>query len=225
MIISVHLPKTAGTSFLASLEGHFGTALIKDYADLPINTPTAERNRMALENGIQNATRDFTGVECIHGHFLPVKYLPAATNRDMKFITWLRNPVDRVLSHYHFWKNFHDPASAGALHARMVAENWSLERFCLGPEVRNLYCQFLWAFPPWNFAFVGITEFYEEDLNYFGQYHLGAQLKAHAANTSPGQGNAYGVDENFRKKIEAYHSLDMDLYKMAVQKRTTQRWI
>ncbi len=29
----------------------------------------------------------------------------------------------------------------------MVEEEWTLERFCLEPELKNLYSQFLWGFP------------------------------------------------------------------------------
>jgi hypothetical protein len=225
MIISVHLPKTAGSSFAASLEEHFGPSLLKDYADLPTNTPPEVRNRTALENGIKNAEFNFAGIECIHGHFLPVKYLPASVKNGMKFVAWMRNPVDRVLSHFHFWKKFPNTPALGELHGKMIAENWSLERFCLGPEVRNLYCQFLWAFPLRSFDFVGITEFYEEDLNYFGRFFLGKKLEAKALNTSGGHGKPYAIDGALRKQIEAYHSMDMDLYRMAVEKRAARRCI
>lgn len=219
MIISVHLPKTAGTSFLASLEEHFGAALLKDYADLPINTPPESRHRMALEKGRENAGRSFAGIECIHGHFLPVKYLPASKMHETKFVAWLRNPVDRVFSHYHFWRNHHDPASAGALHNKVIAENWSLERFCLGPEVKNLYGQFLWSFPPSNFDFIGITEFYGEDLNYFGRRYLGKELDARNLNVRSADGESSGIDNAFRKKLEEHHAMDMELYEMALARR------
>jgi hypothetical protein len=53
MIISLHLPKTAGTSFAAALETHFQTRLFIDNADLPINTPQYERNRAALEANLR----------------------------------------------------------------------------------------------------------------------------------------------------------------------------
>ena len=224
MLISVHMPKTAGTSFLATLELHFGAALLKDYADLPINTPPAQRHRSALENALRNSTRDFAGIDCIHGHFLPAKYLTAASSpAGVQFITWMRDPVDRVVSHFHFWKNYHDPASAGALHSKVVAEDWSLERFTLGSELQNLYSQFLWAFPPWNFDFIGITEHYAADLEYFTRRHLGKPASPQMLNLAPALGESRHIDDTLRKKIEAHHALDMGLYRAALEKRAARK--
>ena len=42
-----------------------------------------------------------------------------------------------------------------------MEKGWSLERFCLGPEVRNIYSQFLYGFLLEYFSFIGTTEFYE----------------------------------------------------------------
>jgi hypothetical protein len=220
LIISVHLPKTAGTSFAAALDTHFRTRLLRDYSDYPINTPQPERNRAALQASLRNAESDLPDVECIHGHFLPIKYLLLAYKREVKFVTWMRNPVERTLSHYYDWKKTYSPRSA-PLHRRVVEEDWSIERFCLGPEVRNLYWQFLWGFPLDYFDFIGITEFYEEDIAYFGQHYLGASTKAKRLNVRTN--GAYQIDKSFRNEIEAFHDRDMDLYRKALEKRLTRR--
>jgi len=120
LLVSVHLPKTAGTSFAASLEEIYGSKLLRDYSDIPINTPAYERNKMALQAGICNAEKDFRDVECIHGHFLPVKYLLFSDKRQTTFVTWMRNPVERVLSHYLFWKKTFDPKTAAPLHRKTI---------------------------------------------------------------------------------------------------------
>ena len=100
MIISLHLPKTAGSSFARSLEAHFGPRLLKDYADVPINTPVYERNQAALRASIDIGEQGVTGMACIHGHFLPLKYLLLGTKQELTFITWMRNPVERAYSQY-----------------------------------------------------------------------------------------------------------------------------
>ena len=129
LLVSLHLPKTAGTSFGSALKTRFGNALLRDYADVPINTPPFERNKAAMQAALDNAEADWSGIECIHGHFLPVKYLLLAARRELKFVTWLRDPVERVLSHYDFWRRGYDPATAPPLHRKVVEENWPLERF------------------------------------------------------------------------------------------------
>ena len=47
-------------------------------------------------------------VACIHGHFLPVKYRIALARRPAHYVTWLRDPVERIASHYAFWRRDYD---------------------------------------------------------------------------------------------------------------------
>lgn len=220
LLISVHLPKTAGTSFAASLDRHFRAGLLRDYSDLPINTPQPERNRAALQASLRNTASDFAGVECIHGHFLPIKYLLLVHEREVNFVTWMRHPVERALSHFYHWKRLGSQASA-PLHRRVVEEDWSVERFCMGPELRNLYWQFFWGFPMHYFDFIGITEYYEDDLAYFSQHYLGSSARARRKNIR--NPSAYEIDRSFRNEIEAFHDRDMELYRNALEKRRTLR--
>ncbi|MCI0494505.1 hypothetical protein L0Z72_05825, partial [candidate division KSB1 bacterium] len=85
-----------------SLEGHYGEKLLRDYSDYPMNTPVYERNKQALQANFADMQK-LNGIECIHGHFLPVKYLLLSVEKDVTFITWLRNPVEMLVSFYHFW--------------------------------------------------------------------------------------------------------------------------
>ncbi|MGD9226017.1 MAG: sulfotransferase family 2 domain-containing protein [Desulfobacterales bacterium] len=223
MIISLHLPKTAGTSFAAALEMHFQTRFFLDNADLPINTPQYERNKAALETSLRYTDSYFSDVECIHGHFLPIKYLLMGYKREVKFVTWMRNPVERILSHYYFWKRTYRPGKVPSLHQKVVEENWSIERFCLGPEIRNLYWQFLWGFPIDYFDFIGITEYYETDFAYFVQHYLHDSIEPKRLNVSSKGHGAYQIDRSFRNEIEAFHNRDIELYQSALEKRVTQR--
>jgi hypothetical protein len=222
MIISIHLPKTGGVSFRATLEETFGDALMKDYTDLPLNTPPYERNKAAIEASLQICQKDFQGIECIHGHFLPVKFLLLSQNMDMTFITWMRHPVDRLLSQYYFWQRKYHPKRSAMLHRKVVEEEWSLERFCLGPENRDFYTQYLWGFPLEYFSFIGITEFFEEDHQYFCQRYLGTTSEIKRLNVGPQGGNAYEIEPPLREEIEQYHAKDMDLYRRALSIRQSR---
>jgi len=221
MLISLHLPKTAGSSFLYSLEGYYGINLLHDYADLPINTPVFKRNRNALKMCVLNGVKSYENVECIHGHFLPLKYL---LFRDAKFVTWMRDPVERLGSHYFYWLRNYNPLNASLLHKKVIEEKWSLERFCLGPELRNVYSQFFWGFPIKRFDFIGITEYYETELEYFSNDFFGTTLQAGRRNINLNKKNAsYFEDKNLRTKVEQYHDKDVSLYKRALDIRLTMR--
>jgi hypothetical protein len=222
MIISLHLPKTAGVSFRATLEEHFGDALLKDYTDLPINTPRYERNKAALEASLEICQKDLQGIECIHGHFLPIKYLLLAEKLDIQFVAWMRNPVDRLLSQYYFWQRKYDPTRSADLHKKVVEEDWSIERLCLGPENKDFYTQYLWGFPLEYFSFIGITEFYEDDHTYFCQRYLGTTSQVKRLNIGPQGGSAYTIEPSLREKIEQYHEKDMDLYQRALSIRLSR---
>lgn len=216
MIISLHLPKTAGMSFRRSLQDYFGKSLVPHY-DYPLNYPEYERCRNALQTAIKIAEHEGEPPKCIHGHFLPVTYLLLAVKRDLKFITWMRNPVDRAVSHYNFWVKVYDPELAPPLLKKMAEENWSLERFCLGEEFRNIYSQYLWGFPFERFDFIGIAESYDDDLAYFSREYLDDSLVSYSENVAEKKGGRYEIDADLRKRIEAHHSKDMELYEKALQ--------
>ena len=218
MLISVHLPKTGGSSFKLSLDQHFGQNILLDYADLPINTPPLQRNRNVLISALKNAERDFGEVECIHGHFMPAKYLLLNTIKPQIFVTWMRHPVERVISHYYFWQRFYLP-EAPPLHKRIVEEKWSLEKFCLSDEMRDFYNQFLWGFPLQNFNFIGITEHFEEDFMYFTQKFLQTNMASYKVNINENKKGSYPISKSFMKQIESFHQVDMELYHTALKFR------
>ncbi len=225
MLVSVHLPKTAGTSFLRTLEEHFGHRLRKDYDDRPINRSSLARNSRALYQCAANSlgAAGLEGVECIHGHFLPLKYRLLRVPGDKQFVTWMREPVARLVSHYHYWKRSFDPLESAALHRRVVEEDWSLERFCLGPELRNVYSKFLWGFPLARFSFIGITEHYEADISYFCREFLKETATPVRENISPpGEKDALLEDVEFCARVESHHSADVALYRQALAARSAR---
>jgi hypothetical protein len=71
-----------------------------------------------------------------------------------------------------------------------------------------------------NFDFVGLTEFYEDDLRYFSERFLKTKIEAYRLNCAiDGKAGRYEVDPGFRKEVEDFHSEDMALYKRASQDR------
>jgi hypothetical protein len=221
LLISVHLPKTAGTSFERALRSHFGERLRLDYASKPLHQRPAARRlqamRRALEHGLHAPDAD---IACIHGHFLPLAYRWLRSPGPRTFVTWLRDPVERLASHYQHWQRVENPPATDVLHVRMLDENWSFEQFALAPQLRNSYAQFLWGFPFAAFSFVGISEHYAEDLAFFGRHILGGELPICEERRNPEapQGR-YDIDEALRRRIRRYHATDQDLYERALTLR------
>jgi hypothetical protein len=219
MLISLHLPKTAGMSFGKSLQEHFGNALLLDYKDAPIAATEYTRAKEALMASVKIADRGLAGYECIHGHFLPIKYLLLNLKIDITFVTWMRDPIERMLSHYHYWLRSYDPKTSASHHKKFIEENWSLERFCLGPEFRNIYSQYLWGFPLRKFDFVGIAEFYQDDFDFFSKKYLGKKGTVYEENVARNVGGRYKIEDSLREKIILHHKEDMELYKEALETR------
>lgn len=218
-LISLHLPKTAGSSFRTTLEDVFAERLLCDYGDRSISKPPLLRHQEVLAAALSVAEYGAGEYDCVHGHFLPVKYLPLADRESCYFITWMRHPVERLISHYHFWQQSYHPESAPPHHRRVVEEGWSLEQFCLSEQFRNLYTQYLWGFPLENFTFVGITEHYSEDLDYFAEHVLKQPLNKHRVNVTAGSSARQRLSPDTQRSVERFHAADIQLYERALQMR------
>ena len=92
-------------------------------------------------------------------------------------------------------------------------ESWSLERFCFSQEMQNIYSKFFWGFPFDRFSFVGVTENYESDLQYFARVVLNSELPLSNVNVNPRKTvGRYIEDEQLRSNLERFHNKDMQLY-------------
>jgi hypothetical protein len=111
LLAFVHIPRTGG--------GTVSTAVSKNYS--PLRSPgNAQKNpdatRVALKRLVGSLDRwKAAGDHVPYG--LYAQYLPA----DTRYMTFLREPVDRVLSHYHFHAQAGTtPGSAGARKLRQI---------------------------------------------------------------------------------------------------------
>ena len=86
MVVSIHVPKCAGTSFRNVLSDQFGSRLWLNYGS--IFTEADFRPELIPAN-----------TACIHGHFLGDAFDSFVPRP--RFMTWVRHPVDRVVSNYY----------------------------------------------------------------------------------------------------------------------------
>ena len=215
-IISLHLPKTAGTSFVYTLKNYFGEKIFLDYSDLPISISIQARAKSAIQKSLEIADSGLLGWKCVHGHFLPFKYLLLSTHTKLHFITWMRHPLYRAISHYNYWQKTYDPRTSLPHQKKVIEGCWSLEDFCFSNEYRNLYSQYLWGFPLEYFKFIGVTEFFDEDFKFFTKKWLSIDVKPTRLNNS---NPCFEVDHEFIKTFEEFHANDMNLYRRALEMR------
>ena len=224
MLISVHMPKCGGISFRELLENHFESRILLDYKDVPINMSVDVRQRSARRSRALNALFGrlrFGAFDCIHGHFMPNKYRPFYNKKNVVFVTWLRDPIDRLASHYYFWQRAYDVNRSAPLHRKVIEDDWSFEQFCFSDELRNIYANFLWEFGVDKFNFIGITEHFKEDITYFANEYLNVNLtEIPQANVNPkGMTDYFDENEDLRLELMKWHAEDYQIYEYALQKR------
>jgi len=96
-LISIHIPKTGGSSFRAILNDWFGSSLLLHYFD-------PARGRMPKKHRLKNIWSEYKSNVCIHGHFNNNRgfgvrdYYPNLN----QFITLVREPLEMQISLFHF---------------------------------------------------------------------------------------------------------------------------
>jgi len=215
-LAAVHLPKTAGTSFLVALRQAFGEDLLLDYADRPLAHSRWRRRIDATRHAIVNAGGTVRA-RCVYGHFMPLKY---STVKGIRFSAWLRDPVQRVVSRYHHYVRH---ASGEPQHARWgLVPGLSLEQFARLPQYQNTYAEYFWMLPLSRFDFIGITEEYDGELARFARcFGISADLQAPSRNRNPDRQEhaAYAIDPRLDRLIRDLNARDVAIYEYARARR------
>ena len=218
MLISVHIPKTGGSTFQALLLSYFGEKLFLDYADQPMTHGNLMRKITPLKN-FRKTKEILDSYACVHGHFLPIKYY--LLNKDNIFSIWLRDPVERVVSRYYHWTR-HKKEFRGRV---TFPENMTLEQFCKIRHFHNLYYKYLWGMDINKFNFIGITEKYDSSVEVFRrQFNISLDNKIPKCNDNPLKlTEKYNVGPKLKKLIYKTNRKDMAIYKLALKKNQELR--
>ena len=218
--LMVHIPKTAGTSFRKAVREIFGESMLLDYSDKPLKVSRWKRNWRTWLQGRRSNALALADNACIFGHYMPLKYSRLVRTRECRLITWLRDPIERMVSHYHFIFEHHRLRKLAPGQSQVVDENWTMEQFMFSPTYRNFSCQFLWGVGLKKFDFVGLVEHYDADLFDFGMQFFDRELMAHREKQSPMRAPCPFLDDpQVRRMAERFHAGDMQLYRQALKMR------
>lgn len=210
LIVSVHIPKTGGVSFREMLGELAGGRMVQDYADRPL----APRSRWAaLRERLRRVSLP-EGTRVVHGHFVAAKYWRAYP--EARFVAWFRDPVERLASHFHYWQREPDPQNPTC--RRLLEEKLSLLEFAALPEMRDVHARFLGGVPVERFAFVGLTERFDEGMELFRRLFC-PELRFEAArrNVNPARsGERYELGPQERAALAALNEADLALHARAL---------
>lgn len=156
-IVYIHIPKTGGSSILQLFHHNFHSAeIFAVKRSLFKENPTIDPSVLLL-NSISPE------IKVLHGHFTFKEVSPLLMlNPNAKVITFLRNPIDRVVSNYTYFKT---RIREGKVPGHQInRKNETLSAYAALPESQNRMSRFLQGISPEQLFFTGILEDFENDL-------------------------------------------------------------
>jgi hypothetical protein len=235
LLAFVHIPKTAGGSVSSMLTAAYSKEGIGKTGNY-VRNPEKTVKKISVAAGQDRRISI--------GH-TPYGALRQKLPPDTRYMTFLREPVDRVLSHYYRHIHIRDPKRAAKASQRPStgwrAKAGSIEEALVEmrlPQISNLSTRFLSgeASPPMTgdlpasalddakdslraFAFVGIQERFEESLVLL-QRMLGLRgipYRDRHVSSGDARPTVDEISDEQRALIEEYNALDAELYRFGLE--------
>jgi hypothetical protein len=210
-IMSYHIPKTAGTTFLRALKQVYGIDKVAHFL----------KKSLAVSEGVDPQT-----IKVIHGHFHLTRDLFHAT---VKEIIWLRDPILRLISLYFFWKSL-PRTEDESLHNYVQEKNLDIVEFAKIPRLRNEMSQYVGGRNLTDFYFVGIQAFFKDDLTELGELLNWPEIPITYENTNKYKGynslvKSILYDSKIMNELIHLNREDWELYQTALHLRAQRKGI
>lgn len=175
--LSIHIPKTAGTTFGTLLREHFGHGFFRHVdtrrfagASKTIKTFAGGKQVPLLKRfGFIGAKKG--GIRCLHGHYPIRKYkkqYPSLLN-GTKLIAGFRDPAKRVVSHYEYIKRAHPYMikknnGKDTFTKEIIENNYSLSEYAGAVQSQNVQFKYINPLRPGDFHIVIIQEEFDKSV-------------------------------------------------------------
>lgn len=203
MIVSVHVPKCAGTSFRHAIDGIYGNRIWYNYGVIF----SREQARLELVP---------PGTTFIHGHFIADAFDDLIPDRTL--LTWVRDPVERLVSNYHHFLRAPDMRDdcCRAVHEQKL----DLRALADLDWMQNLTTRYLARKPVGDFQFIGIAERFEESMRLFCRTYGFRDVDVlPCVNTNPDRkSERYDLSPEDRAHIVERNQLDLAWYQQAIER-------
>jgi hypothetical protein len=140
-ILAVHFPKASGSSLQVQFVQCLGDRVLVDYSHDPMTEAGQEAASFPADK------------QMVFGHFSPRRYATTDAFR----LTFLRHPVDNLISIYYYWRSLPEPGNP--THARFLRELPSIFEFALYPGIQRLMSEtYFGGVDMRRFDFIGFYE-------------------------------------------------------------------
>lgn len=209
-LISIHIPKTAGTSFHRVLERQYPEAV----------SPSLRR-RDVLEHLTRFgdlAEGQPAGRRVLHGHFTYREVAGLHRRSGAKVICWLRHPAERVISNWRFFLDRlrHPDINPAVAVANAHRRDEGLLTYAAREENRDRMSKFLEGITLDGLFFTGIQEWFAEDVARLAGLLRWPEVEVPQLNIAR---QPDPVEAGLIEAIIALNRKDMALYEAALARR------
>ncbi len=210
-IISIHIPKTGGTSFYSILQQVYGPLLAQRYLRRDYLAAVKEAG------GLAGSIPETASV--LHGHFYFHEVRELAEVHQSKLICWLRDPIQRVLSNFRFFKSLFDNPDRNRPNYELNKHRADepLMEYAAYMENRNRMSQFLEGAVLDDFFFVGLQQFFVEDIKNLSLKLGWPEVTVPYHNTS--SSNEIRLDHHELNQLIKWNLEDVKMYLEVLKKR------
>lgn len=228
-LIFLHIPKAAGVTL--------GTIIERQFPHKAIFTIDGANVQKSINEFRNLPERERQEIKCLKGHmpFGLHNYLP----RSATYITLLRHPVDRIISHYYYVLRIPNHY----LHNELTSKKMSLSDYVssgISPELMNAQTRLISGVEKVDsvtgnepvsadvleiakrnlrdcFAAFGLSEMFDESLVLFKGLLGWRNIFYAKQNVTRNRSSKQEIPRKTIKIIENYNKLDLELYKFAKQ--------
>ena len=208
----VHIPKTGGICFKINL--------MKFY--------DSERSLHVYTDG--HSDNDLSKYDLVTGHIQP---LQSDITDNRLIVTWIRNPVDRLVSQF-FYQKYYDESNSDSdkvsYSKRPISSYESeIEKYVGDPENQNQISKdYFYHLSANDFNFIGIYEDFNRQQQKFFKDVFDHNLNdGRPINTNcmikKTETNNYDINPDLRKYIEYLNKDDMEIYHSILEKKGFDR--